>query len=137
MIHVHGRVEIKKPKHGPQEERARAAESRARVAEGEESKAKARLVKADAKRSRGPSRAKQVRQTVTGGTDPGFGSALTVLLAMGVLYVIVSGMWQRFGPAWTTLLHGGAGSAQPASGPKPSGIKLPSPFPLPWQPSLS
>lgn len=44
-----------------------------------------------------------------GGTDPGFGSALTVVLAMGVLYVIVSGLWQRVGPAWRTLLHGGAG----------------------------
>jgi hypothetical protein len=118
------------------EDRARAAESRARVAESEESKAKAKLAGARAKPSRGPSRAKQVRQTVTGGTDPGFGSALTVLLAMGVLYVIVSGTWQRFGPAWTTLLHGGAGSA-PAPAVKPSGITLPSPFPLPWQPSLS
>ena len=115
------------------EERARAAESRARYAEGEEAKAKAKLA-AKAKPSR--DRAKQARAAVTGSTDPGFGSALTVVLAMGLLYVIVSGMWQRFGPAWTTLLHGGAGSAPPAPV-KPAGVTLPQGFPLPWQPSLS
>jgi len=113
------------------EQRARAAESRARVAEGEEAKAKARLSARSAKAK--PSR---VGKTLRGaaGTDPGYGSALTVVVAMGILYVIVSGMWQRFGPAWTTLLHGGAGS-QPAA-PKPASISLPQPFPL-WQPSLS
>lgn len=46
-------------------------------------------------------------------TTPGFDSAWTVLLAMGVLYVILSGLWQRIGPAWRTLAHGGAGPATP------------------------
>lgn len=47
----------------------------------------------------------QARQVISSGTSPGFEGALTVLLAMGILYVIVSGLWERFGPAWRRLMH--------------------------------
>lgn len=40
-------------------------------------------------------------------TDPGFSSATTVLVAMAILYVIVSGVGPKLAAAWQTFTASG------------------------------
>jgi len=63
--------------------------------------------------------------------EPGFSGAIIVLLALAVLYLIATGLWDRLGPAWATFWDT-LPSHFPNQAPKPSwppSLDLP---PMPW-----